>query len=107
MSQTRTLSLIEASTSVTAGFLLSLGMQAVLFPVVGLQATVAQNLKLALGFTALSLARSYLVRRLFVCLERRRTPGGGSIFGKNEPQTGRPDICTCGHDSDRGSRAGG
>lgn len=65
MSQTRTLSFIEACTSVSMGFLLSLGMQVVLFPAVGLQATLTQNLKLALGFTVLSLARSYLIRRLF------------------------------------------
>ncbi|MCI5076550.1 hypothetical protein [Oricola sp.] len=106
MSQTRALSFVEASTSVTAGFLLSLGMQAVLFPAVGLQTTWTQNVKLAIGFTALSLMRSYAVRRVFVCLGRRRTPGGGSISGEIARKTGRPGICTCGHDSNRGSKAG-
>ena len=47
------------------------------------------------------------VRRVFVYLGQSRTPGGGSISGKTDTQTGRPGICTCGHDSDRGSRAGG
>ena len=102
MSQTRTLSLIEACTSVAVGFLLSLGMQVVLFPAVGLQATLTQNLKLALGFTALSLARSYAVRRVFVSLGRNKAPGGGSILGKINAQTGRAGLCTCGHDSNRG-----
>lgn len=76
MSQTRMMSFMEAATSVAAGFLLSLGMQVVLFPAVGLQTTWTQNLKLALGFTVLSLARSYGVRRLFEYLGRTRTPGG-------------------------------
>lgn len=72
MSQSRAISLVEVSTSVAAGFVLSLAMQALLFPVVGLQATVAQNLKLALGFTGLSILRSYVVRRLFEKLGARR-----------------------------------
>jgi hypothetical protein len=70
MSQTRAMSLVEAGTSVSAGFVLSLVMQALLFPAVGLQASLAQNLKLAVGFTALSILRGYVVRRLF---ERGRT----------------------------------
>jgi hypothetical protein len=106
MSQTRTLSFIEASANVAAGFLLSLGMQAVLFPAVGLQTTWMQNFKLALGFTALSLARSYAVRRLFEHFGRSETPGGGSISGKIELQTGRPGLCTCGHNFNRGAEGG-
>lgn len=65
MSQSRTLSAVEAATSVGVGFLLSLCTQAVLFPAVGLQASLSQNLRLALGFTLLSLLRSYAIRRLF------------------------------------------
>jgi hypothetical protein len=77
-------------------------MQSVLFPAVGLQTTLTQNLKLALGFTVLSLARSYTVRRVFEHLGRNKTPGGGSISGKIARKTGRPGFCTCGHDSNRG-----
>lgn len=102
MTQTRSMSALEACTSVAAGFLLSLGMQAVLFPAVGLQTTLTQNLKLALGFTALSLVRSYAVRRVFAYLARCRPAGGGSIPGRSTPVTGRPATCTCSHDSDRG-----
>lgn len=104
MSQTRALSLVEVSISVAAGFVLSLAMQVLLFPVVGLQATVSQNLKLALGFTGLSVLRSYVVRRMFEKLEARQTPGGGSrMIEKIDPQTDRPACCRHGHNSDRGS----
>lgn len=65
MTQSRAVSLFEASSSVVAGFLLSLAMQAVLFPAVGLQTTLTQNLKLAVGFAALSLVRSAALRRVF------------------------------------------
>jgi membrane protein implicated in regulation of membrane protease activity len=106
MSQTRRMSFMEAATSVAAGFLLSLGMQVVLFPAVGLQTTLAQNLKLALGFTVLSLVRSYAVRRVFEYLGRSRTPGGGSISNEINALTGRPGICTHGHNSNRGAKAG-
>jgi hypothetical protein len=98
------MSFMEASASVGAGFLLSLGMQAVLFPAVGLQTTLTQNLKLALGFTALSLARSYSVRRVFEYLAQPGTPGGGSFLDRIRPETDRPGTCTCSHDSDRGAR---
>ncbi|WP_439523040.1 DUF7220 family protein [Marivita sp.] len=106
MSQTRTMSFMETATSVAAGFLLSLGMQVVLFPAVGLQSTLTQNLKLALGFTVLCLARSYWVRRVFEHLGRTGTPGSGSISGKINALTGRPGMCTHGHDSNRGAKAG-
>lgn len=106
MSQTRALSFLEAATTVAAGFVLSLGMQVVLFPAVGLQTTVMQNLKLALGFTALSLLRSYAVRRLFEHLSQEGTPGGGSILGTFNAPTRRPGRCACGHNSNRGAEAG-
>ncbi|SDG08297.1 DUF7220 family protein [Sulfitobacter delicatus] len=77
MSQSRSMSLVEVSTSVTIGFMLSLAMQALLFPAVGLQATISQNLSLAIGFTALSVLRGYMVRRVFA----RLGGGRGSLAG--------------------------
>ncbi len=100
------MSFMEAATSVAAGFLLSLGMQVLLFPAVGLQSTLTQNLKLALGFTVLSLARGYGVRRVFEHLGRTGTPGSGSISREINTLAGRPDTCTCGHNSNRGAKAG-
>ena len=39
--------------------------QVVVFPILGLQASLRQNLKLVLVFTGVSIVRSYLLRRLF------------------------------------------
>jgi membrane protein implicated in regulation of membrane protease activity len=86
------MSLVEVSTSVAAGFGLSLAMQALLFPVVGLQATVSQNLKLALGFTALSLARSYLVRRVFERFDARPRGAVRSLEDDSGDRRGKPDF---------------
>ena len=65
MKQTRTLSLIEAVTNVIVGYALAVITQILVFPAFGLNATLAQNLKLGLVFTVVSIARGYALRRLF------------------------------------------
>ena len=65
MTQTRTMSLVEASTNVIVGYALAVTTQILVFPVFGLNATLAQNLKLGLVFTVVSIARGYALRRLF------------------------------------------
>jgi hypothetical protein len=65
MTQTRTMSLVEATTNVIVGYALAVTTQILVFPVFGLNATLAQNLKLGLVFLLVSLGRSYLLRRLF------------------------------------------
>ena len=63
--QSRLMSLVEAVTNVVVGFLLALVTQIVVFPVLGLTASLADNVILGLTFTAVSIARSYALRRLF------------------------------------------
>jgi hypothetical protein len=46
-------------------------LQLVLFAVMGIPLSLSQNLGLTLAFTALSLARSYVLRRLFSRLHER------------------------------------
>jgi len=65
MKQTRTMSLIEAATNVIVGYGLAVITQILIFPVFGLHATLAQNLKMGLVFTIVSIARGYVLRRLF------------------------------------------
>lgn len=65
MKQTRTMSLIEAVTNVIVGYTLAVITQILIFPVFGLHATLAQNLKMGLVFTVVSIARGYALRRLF------------------------------------------
>jgi len=65
MSQSRALSLLEALANVGLGWLVALATQLLAFPLVGIQASLQQNLVLGAIFTGVSLARSYLLRRLF------------------------------------------
>lgn len=65
MKQTRTMSLIEAVTNVIVGYALAVITQILIFPIFGLHATLAQNLKMGLVFTVVSIARGYALRRLF------------------------------------------
>ena len=62
----------EAVTNVVVGFLLSLIAQAVLFPLFGWSASVADNVLIASIFTIISLLRSFALRRLFEFIRARR-----------------------------------
>ncbi|MCQ0972203.1 hypothetical protein MLD63_17425 [Paracoccus sp. TK19116] len=70
MSQSRATSLIEAVTNVTVGFGLVLVVQAMLFQATGIKASLREQLGLYIAFTVLSLARSYVLRRVFTRLGR-------------------------------------
>lgn len=63
--QTRLQSLIEAWTGTVVGFVLSLGLSAVVFPMFGHAFTLAQNFWSTAIFTVASIARSYALRRMF------------------------------------------
>ena len=69
--QSRRLSLIEAIANVAVGYALAVVTQIVAFPWFGLQASLGENLALGLVFTAVSLIRSYALRRLFTRFERK------------------------------------
>ena len=69
MTQSRRLSLVEAFTNVAVGYVLAVGTQMVVFPWIGLDASLGDNLTLGLIFTAVSLIRSYTLRRLFTRFE--------------------------------------
>ena len=65
MRQSRVMSLVEAVANVVVGYGVAVGVQIILFPVFGLGVTVRQNLVIGLVFTAASVVRSYLLRRIF------------------------------------------
>ena len=73
MSQSRTMSLVEAVTNVLIGYGVAVATQMLVFPLFGLHATLQENLLIGLIFTAVSLVRSYLLRRAFEAL-RVRSP---------------------------------
>jgi cobalamin biosynthesis protein CobD/CbiB len=63
--QSRIMSLVEAIANVAIGYGVAVVTQMLVFPVFGLQTTLAQNLKLGLVFTMVSIARSFALRRIF------------------------------------------
>lgn len=63
--QTRKQSLIESCVNVFIGYLVALVAQMTVFPLMGIEVSVEQNLTIGLIFTVVSLARSYAVRRAF------------------------------------------
>ncbi len=75
MRQSRLMSFVEAGANVVVGFVLAVAVQLLLFPVLGLQPTLPQSLGIALVFTALSLLRSYALRRVFARLRFVRGDG--------------------------------
>ncbi|WP_324754009.1 DUF7220 family protein [Roseovarius sp. Pro17] len=70
MTQTRILSALEAATNVILGWIVAMTTQLLVFPVIGLQVMLWQNLALSSVFTAVSFLRSYVLRRLFMRLSR-------------------------------------
>jgi uncharacterized membrane protein len=71
--QRRAESMLEAATNVSLGFVLALLTQAAAYPFFGIHTTLQTDTAIAVIFTLVSLARSYVVRRLF---ERAATEQG-------------------------------
>jgi hypothetical protein len=65
MKQSRLMSLVESVANVIVGYGIAVVTQILIFPVFGLQTTLGQNLAMGGVFTIVSLARSFLLRRLF------------------------------------------
>jgi hypothetical protein len=65
VTQSRRHSLAEAMTNTVVGLLVTLGAQLVVYPFYGATFTFSQNAQITLIFTALSIARSYILRRWF------------------------------------------
>jgi len=59
------MSAVESVTNVVVGLVVSLAVQVAVFPSFGLCLDASRHVALAAIFTAVSVARSYIVRRLF------------------------------------------
>ena len=71
MQQSRMMSFVEAATNVVVGYVLAIATQLAVFPLFGLEAALGEHLALGAGFVMVSLARSYLLRRLFEAMRAR------------------------------------
>ncbi len=65
MSQKRRHSAAEAVMNVLIGLSISVAANALIFPLFGFHPNPRQNISISLIYTAISLVRSYLLRRLF------------------------------------------
>jgi hypothetical protein len=71
MRQSRVMSFVEAVANVLVGYGLGVGIQVVVFPVFGLAVSFRQNLAIGLVFTAVSIVRSFALRRMFEAVRTR------------------------------------
>ena len=65
------MSLLEAFANVAAGYIIAVTTQMIIFPLFGLWMSIGTNLEIGAVFTAVSIARSFTLRRLFETLRIR------------------------------------
>jgi hypothetical protein len=70
--QARRHSLLESVTNTAVGYLVSLASQLVIFPLLGIHVPLRTNLLIGTWFTAISIARGYVLRRVFTRRTERR-----------------------------------
>lgn len=71
MRQSRFMSAVEAVANVCIGFWIGILAQVLVFPLFGFDAAPTAHLAIGAIFTAVSLVRSYVLRRLFEALRSR------------------------------------
>jgi hypothetical protein len=65
VSQSRAMSFVESCINVAIGYSVALAAQLLVFPLFGIHIPIRSNLAIGAIFTVVSIARSYMVRRLF------------------------------------------
>lgn len=63
--QSSTMSLVEALSNIAFGFAIALLVQVAVFPRFGIFVSASDNLQIAIIFTAVSVLRTFALRRLF------------------------------------------
>lgn len=66
------MSLVEATANVVVGFLLALLTQIAVFPLFGIVVSFGDNMLIGSTFTAVSILRSFMLRRLFEAVRIRQ-----------------------------------
>lgn len=70
MKQTKRHSFIESCTNVLIGYFVALASQLAIFPMFGIHVAFRDNILIGLYFTAISILRSYALRRYFTAKVR-------------------------------------
>lgn len=73
MKQSRLMSLVESLANVLVGYGVAVATQMAVFPLFGLTVTLTENLLIGSIFTAISVVRSYALRRGLEALRVRQT----------------------------------
>ncbi len=82
MKQSRLMSLVESLANVLVGYGVAVVTQMLVFPLFGLTVTVTENLLIGLIFTAVSIVRSYALRRSFEALRVRQSASAASTISQ-------------------------
>lgn len=82
MKQSRLMSLVESLANVLVGYGVAVATQMAVFPRFGLAVTVTENLLIGLIFTAVSIVRSYALRRGFEALRVRQSARASSTISQ-------------------------
>ena len=82
MKQSRLMSLVESLANVLVGYVVAVVTQMAVFPLFGLAVTVTENLLIGLIFTAVSIVRSYALRRGFDALRVRQSARASSTISQ-------------------------
>ncbi|HER26855.1 MAG TPA: hypothetical protein ENI69_07075 [Rhodospirillales bacterium] len=65
MRQSKRMSLLESLINVAVGYGVAVSAQIMIFPLFGINVALSDNLAIGAVFTAISIMRSYTLRRLF------------------------------------------
>ena len=82
MKQSRLMSLVESLANVLVGYVVAVVTQMAVFPLFGLAVTVTETLLIGLIFTAVSIVRSYALRRGFEALRVRQSARASSTISQ-------------------------
>ena len=82
MKQSRLMSLVESLANVLVGYGVAVATQMAVFPLFGLTVTITENLLIGLIFTAVSIVRSYALRRGFEALRVRQSARASSTISQ-------------------------
>ena len=82
MKQSRLMSMVELLANVLVGYVVAVVTQMAVFPLFGLAVTVTENLLIGLIFTAVSIVRSYALRRGFEALRVRHSARASSTVSQ-------------------------